>query len=310
MKVHVNDPISEAGLDVLRDHVEVSEGHRDGTELRKHLSTCHGVVVRSATQITREVLLNAEYLKVVGRAGVGVDNIDLDACRDLGIAVVNAPTASSEAVAELTLAHMLGLARHLPAADASVKEGRWDKSELAGCELRGRTLGLVGSGRIGSRVAQLARAFGMDVLTFDPYITPDDAEAFGAELVEDLHGMLADSDVISVHCPLTDETRHILSDDEFEAAPDHAWVVNCARGGIVDEDALARALQEGEIGAAALDVFETEPPTDSSLLDLDGVQLTPHLGAATEEAQRRVGVICAEQVVAVLDGREAEFRVV
>lgn len=311
MKVHVNDPIHEDGIQLLEDEgFEVTTGHLEPKQLRERLSTCHGVIVRSATKIGRELLLNTEYLKVVGRAGVGVDNIDLDACEDLGIVVANAPTGATQSVAELTIGHVLSLLRQLPRADAATKEGRWIKSELLGRELHGKTLGLVGSGRIGARVAEIAQAFGADVLTYDPYLTQADADAFGAELLDDLHAMLADSDVVSIHCPLTDETAHMISADELAAMPDDAIVVNCARGGILDEAALADALEAGEVAGAALDVYETEPPTDSPLLDRDDVSLSPHIGASTAEAKRRVGVVIAEQVVAALSGDEVEHRVV
>jgi len=254
------------------------------------------------------VIGKAAKLKVIARAGVGVDNIDVAAATKRRIPVVNAPAASTISVAELALAHMLSLARHIPQADRSVKAGRWDKKMFEGTELHGKTLGLIGSGRIGAEVAKRAHAFGMRVISYDPYLPPNLAAERGIELTA-LEAVLLDADFLSIHAALTDETRHMIGPKQLALLKKSAYLVNCARGEIVDEAALAAAIRNGEIAGAAIDVFEKEPPAGSPLLAVEPTSFTPHLGASTKEAQVRVGETVADDVFRVLAGQKPEFCV-
>lgn len=311
MRILVADPISEAGIHLLRKEHDVSLRELDAIALVKEVPQFHALVVRSRTKVTRDVLAAGGKLKVVGRAGVGVDNIDMAAARELGIPVVNAPTAATNAVAELTFSHVLALLRSLPRADASMKGGKWEKKGFEGRELAGKVLGLLGIGRIGTRVAELGRAFGMRVIAFDPYVTHAIAKEHGIEKLETVEAVLEDADVLSIHVALTPETKAMIDAKKLALMKRTALLVNLSRGGIVDEGALARALETGGIAGAGLDVFETEPlPAGSPLAKLPNVVLTPHLGAATHEAQDAAGRIVAEQVLKVLRGEQAEWRVV
>lgn len=310
MRILVNDRLSGKAVDRLAEAHAVDTRVRSPEELLQDIGGFDALVIRSGTRVTREVLEAGTRLQVVARAGVGVDNVDLEAARERGVTVTNAPGASANAVAELTLGHMLSLARNLQAADASLRANRWEKKALQGVELAGRTLALVGVGRIGSHVATLARALGMRVVAYDPYANAEKLRHLGVSLVDDLHEALSQGDFVSVHTPLTDETRRLLGRDAFEAMPDHGYLVCCARGGVVDEEALLDALQSGNIAGAALDVFEVEPPTDNPLLKLPNFRATPHLGASTQEAQDRVGLTVAEDVLRILAGEEPENRVV
>lgn len=265
------------------------------------LAEAHGLIVRSATQVTAELLDAAPQLRVVGRAGVGVDNIDLEAATGRGVAVLNAPAGNTVSAAEHTMALLLSLARRIPAADRSVREGSWQRSRFAGTELRGKVLGLLGAGRIGGEVARRARAFGMDVVVHDPWLTDERARDLGVDRLEDVEALLARADVVSLHVPLTDQTRHLLADARLRRMKPGALLVNASRGGIVDEDALAAALEAGRLGGAAVDVFDEEPlPADSPLRRAPNTVLTPHLGASTAEAQERVAAEIAGAVRAAL----------
>jgi D-3-phosphoglycerate dehydrogenase len=243
----------------------------------------------------------APRLRVVGRAGVGVDNIDLEEATRRGILVVNAPLANSISAAEHAFGLMLSQARNIARADASIRSGRWDRAAFRGVELHGKTLGLVGMGRIGSLVAQRALAFGMRVLAYDPYITAEQARQAGAELM-DLDSLLAESDFISLHLPRTPETENLLGSEAFGKAKRGVRIVNASRGGIIDEEALVEAIREGQVAGAALDVYAEEPVTGGPLIELREIVLTPHLGASTVEAQNKAGLHVAESVVAGLAG--------
>lgn len=301
--VLATDKVSVSGLAPLTDdeRFEVLRIDDSGSaDFLDALARAEGLVVRSATKVRGELLARAPRLRVVGRAGVGVDNIDLTACTARGIAVCNAPAGNTVSAAELTLALMLAMARRVPAADASVRSGAWARSKYQGVELRGRTLGLIGCGRIGGEVARRARAFGMRVVASDPYLTDERAEELRVERAE-LADVVACADVLSLHVPLTDDTRGMIGADALARMKPGAFVVNVARGGVVDEPALAEALVSGHLGGAALDVFEAEPlPDDSPLRSAPNLVLTPHLGASTSEAQELVATEIAEAVRAAL----------
>lgn len=310
-RILVTDPLDPAAADALRKagH-EVDERKLTPDELLKTISEYEALLVRSETKVTKAVLGVADKLKVVGRAGVGVDNIDTAAAKERGVAVVNAPLAATNAVAELTLAHMLALARQLPRADPTTKAGKWEKKALMGIELSGRTLGLLGVGRIGGRVAELAKAFGMKVVVYDPYVDAARAKEISVTKVETPAEVVAQSDFVSVHVPLMPETKHMVDADLLKQFKKGAFVLNVARGGILDEKALFDAISSGHLGGAGLDTFETEPVKESPLAALPNVVFTPHLGASTSEAQSKAGLMVAEQVRKVLAGEKAEFRVV
>jgi D-3-phosphoglycerate dehydrogenase len=248
-------------------------------------------------------------LKVIGRAGIGVDNIDIKTAAEQGIPVVNAPTGSVISVAELAIAHMLSLIRFLPKSDYSMKKGEWLKKQLKGSELKGKTLGLLGSGNIAQYTAKLAKGFGMNVLVYSPHCTVEKALGFGANCTP-LDDLLKQSDFVSLHMPHNDSSHHLLNKDTLSLMKPSAYLINCSRGGTVDEAALYDVLSTNKIAGAAIDVFETEPPEkDNKLLTLDNVVVTPHLGANTKEAQIRAGTICAEQMLLVLDGKEPKYWV-
>jgi D-3-phosphoglycerate dehydrogenase len=303
MKVLVTETLAPAGLAHLREHaeVEVRTGLK-AAELCAIIGAYDALVVRSATDVNEALVCAAPNLKVIGRAGTGVDNIDVDIATDHGIIVVNAPTGNSNAVAEHTITMVLALARRLYPAVASLKQGRWDKRSLQGIEVKGRVLGLVGLGRVGAMVAEKARGLEMRVLAYDPYISPSRAANMGVELIE-LDHLLAQADFVSVHVPLTPKTHGLLDAGKLALLKPSAYVINCARGGIVDEAALKSALQAHRIAGAALDVFEVEPVVDAELVGLDNVLATPHVGASTEEAQEQVALDVARSVVDALEGR-------
>lgn len=304
-KVLVMDNVSEQGLVPLRkeEDIEVVTGSKmTEDELAGVIADYDAMIVRSATKVTAKVLENAEKLKVVGRAGVGVDNIDLEACTRRGVLVVNAPDGNTIAATEHTIAMMLALARNIPQAVMKIKEGVWDKKAFLGVELRGKVLGIVGLGRIGTAVARRARAFEMELVAYDPYITREKAAFLGVTLLP-LEEVLQQADFLTFHMPRTKETYHLIGDDAFAKMKDGVRVINCARGGIIDEDALYRAIQSGKVAGAALDVFEKEPNTESPLLKLDNVIATPHLGASTAEAQLNVAVDVAKEIIAALKGQ-------
>ncbi|HEX2021350.1 MAG TPA: hydroxyacid dehydrogenase [Candidatus Thermoplasmatota archaeon] len=310
-RILATDPLDPAAAESLRKagH-EVVERKLAPDELLREIAQYDALLVRSETKVTRAVIGVADRLKVVGRAGVGVDNIDIAAAKERGVAVVNAPLAATNAVAELTLAHMLSLARALPRADASTRAGRWEKKGLQGVELSGRTLGLVGVGRIGARVAELAKAFGMRVVVYDPYVSAEKAREIGVTKVATAEEAVAQADFVSLHVPLTPETRNMVDAKLLARFRKGAFLLNLARGGLVDEKALHDAVASGHLGGAALDVFETEPLKETPLAALPNVHFTPHLGASTTEAQVKAGLQVAEQVRRVLAGEPAEHRVV
>ncbi|MCY4620320.1 MAG: hydroxyacid dehydrogenase [bacterium] len=300
--VVIAEVLAASCAEYLRDTCEVVEA---AGEPRSHLmdllSDAEGLVVRSGTRVDRELMEAAPRLRVVGRAGVGVDNIDLDEATRRGILVANAPLANSISAAEHAFGLMLAQARNIARADATIRAGRWDRATFRGVELHGKVLGLVGLGRIGTLVAQRALAFGMSVLAYDPYITADQARQAGGEL-RDLDSLLADSDFISLHLPRTPETENLLDAAAFAKIKPGVRIVNASRGGIIDEEALAAAIRSGQVAGAALDVFASEPLVGGPLVELPEVVLTPHLGASTGEAQDKAGLHVAESVVAGLMG--------
>ncbi len=306
-RVLVSDKLSEDGLKVLREAPGFEVDYRPGLseqELAEAVPPYHALVIRSGSKVTANVLENAESLRIVGRAGVGVDNVDLAAASRRGIAVVNTPGGNSVTTAEHALALLMSLARHIPQATASMRRGKWEKSRFQGTQLAGKTLGVVGLGNIGRIVANRALGLKMTVLGFDPVMSATRAAELGVRLV-DLDTLFAEADFITLHAPLTDATRHLLDDDAFAKMKDGVRIVHAARGGIVDEDALLRAMQSGKVAGAALDVFEQEPiDPEHPLLREERVVLTPHLGASTKEAQRIVAVQVAEQIVDFLLGKE------
>lgn len=306
-RVLVTDEVDPEGLAVLRaqPRIEVVEKPtRPLAEVLEEIGDYDAFIGRSATKVTGDLLRRGERLKVIGRAGVGVDNIDLPTATQLGIAVINAPGGNTVSVAELFFGVVIALARHLNTADRSMREGRWDRSKLGGIEVRGRTLGIVGLGRIGSEVARRARVFGMNLVAYDPYVGNARFEELGVERAERLGDLLERADVLTVHTPLTPETKGMIGAPELARLPRGAFVLNLARGGIVAEDALIDALQAGRIGGAALDVYAAEPlAADSPLRTLPNVVLTPHLGASTSDAQRSVAIeACASVRDALLTG--------
>ena len=306
MRVLVTDGLDPEALATLRRRHAVDVIEATPEQLNSLIPNFDAIIVRSRTKVTAGVIERGSKLRVIARAGVGVDNIDLAAATKHRIPVVNAPAGSTTAVAELALGHMLSLARHLPAADRSVKEGKWEKARFEGTELAGKTLGLIGSGRIGAEVAKRAHAFGMRVLAYDPYLPPDAARARGIELA-DLPTVLRSSDFVSIHAALTPETGGMVGARELGIMRRTAYLVNCARGEIVREDDLAEALRAGTIAGAAVDVFAHEPPTASPLIGAPSVVFTPHLGASTREAQANAGAVVVEQIERVFDGQRPEF---
>lgn len=307
-KVLVADRIHEDALAALQARYEVTAGEPSAEDLLAQVGGYDALVVRSRTKVTREILEAGHRLRVVGRAGVGVDNIDTAAATARGVLVVNAPAGSTQSVAELTVGLMLALARRIPAADRSMKAGGWEKGAFRGTEMAGKVLGLVGSGRIGGAVAGICQAMGMSVVAHDPYLPEEAARERGVRLTT-LEEVLQTSDVVSIHAALTEETRHMIGERELALMKRTAYLVNCARGPIVDEAALVEALQRGAIAGAGLDVFEVEPPVGSPLVKLDNVVLTPHVAASTVDAQRKTGLLIVEQLQKVLEGGRPDFLV-
>lgn len=298
MKIVVADDLPPSALELLRAEAGWEVDARSGrtpAELAANLADADALMVRSATKVTADLLACSPRLRIVARAGTGVDNVDVEAASARGILVVNAPGANSISVAEHACALMLALARSVPAADRAMKDGKWEKKRFLGNELRGKTLGVAGLGRIGQEVAQRARAFGMRVVAHDPFIAKDVATALGVELLS-LDAVCAAADYITLHLPSTAETRHIFNDARFALCKRGIRLVNTARGELIDEGALRRAIDKGIVAAAALDVFEKEPPSDWSLAQLPQVIATPHIAASTEEAQELVGMDTAATV--------------
>lgn len=309
-KVLVSDQIDQIGIDILLQvaHVDVKTG-LSATELIESVGQYDALMIRSSTKVTAQVIEAAHRLKIIGRAGVGVDNIDVEAATRRGIVVVNSPEGNTIAAAEHTIAMMMSLARSIPQADNSLKKGEWQRSKFMGVEVYKKTLGVIGLGKIGSHVVRVARALGMQILAYDPFISMERAQQIGARLV-DLEQLFGEADYITLHIPKTSETTHLINRTTLNLMKRTVRIVNCARGGIIDELALFEALQEGRIAGAALDVFEHEPLQDSKLSSLGReVVLTPHLGASTEEAQANVSIDVAEQIRDVLLGLPARSAV-
>jgi D-3-phosphoglycerate dehydrogenase len=302
-RVLVCDPIHDDGVKILREagYIVGLRTSITASELVEVVGDFDAIVVRSRTKVTERVLEAGKRLKAVARAGVGLDNIDLNAAKRLRITVVNSPEAPSNAVAELVLGLMLSLARRIPEADHSMKKGEWIKKQLTGIELKGRTLGVIGFGRIGYQLAKKTGALGMRVLTFDVVIEKlmKFVEEAGAVAV-DLDELLGSSDFITVHVPLLPQTKHMIGAEEISAMKDGAYLINAARGGVVDEEALRKALVSGKLAGAALDVYEEEPPRNLSLTGLQNVVSLPHIGAATVDAQRANSTIVAEKLIKIL----------
>jgi D-3-phosphoglycerate dehydrogenase / 2-oxoglutarate reductase len=309
MKILITDGLAKEAVELLQNaghDVVLDEATPE--RLLEIVGDHQALIVRSRTKVTKDVLAKAGNLKVIARAGIGVDNIDVRFATENGITVVNAPTGSTDSVAELAIAHMLSLARSIPRATSALKKGEWLKKQLKGRELSGKTLGLIGCGRIGQATAQRGRAFGMKVIGHDPWMPADVLDKCEIEHV-DLDELYSRADFISVHANLTPENKHLIGAEALNKMKKGVFIVNCARGGIIDEIALYNALKEGKVGGAGLDVFETEPPGQSPLLELDNVSFTPHIGANTHEGQYRAGMIVAEQVLKVLNGEKPDFPV-
>ena len=303
----IADPISARGIEELRRDGALDVHVQTGlapTDLIAIIPRFSGLVVRSETKVTRAVLEAGSQLRVVGRAGVGIDNVDVETATQRGVIVMNAPGGNTVSTAEHAFSLLLCAARKLPQADAMVRGGSWSRKEFQGVELHNKTLGIIGMGRIGSELSRRAIAFGMRIIAFDPYLSAGRARALQVELVDELGDLLRSADFITLHTPLTPETHHLLNATRLSETKRGVRIINCARGGLIDETALAEALQSGQVAAAALDVFETEPlPLDSPLRALSNIVLTPHLGASTAEAQESVGIEIAQSIrAALLDG--------
>jgi D-3-phosphoglycerate dehydrogenase len=295
----IREPIADAGIELLRDKFDVDV---DGeTDLAEIIDRYDAIVIRSATKLTADLIARADRLKVIGRAGVGVDNVDLEAATRKGIVVANAPESTVVSAAEHTIGLLLALSRNIPQAHADLKQGRWERSRYAGIEVADKTLGVLGFGRIGQQVARRALALGMRVVAYDPFVARERFRDLGVERADTADELFAAADFLTLHAPLTDETRAVIDAGAIARMRDGVRIVNAARGELVDEEALADALRSGKVAAAALDVFSSEPYS-GPLLELDNVVATPHLAASTEEAQDRAGVIVAEQVAAALEG--------
>lgn len=310
MRVLVADRIAQSGIDLLKSHsVDVDEKIGLGQEdLIEIIAAYDGLVVRSDTKVTKEILTAGVNLQVVGRAGVGVDNIDIKVATEKGIIIVNAPSSNTIAAAEHTIALILSLVRHVPQAHASMISGRWDRKDFMGTELRGKTLGLVGLGRIGSEVARKAAPFDVKLIAYDPFVAVDHATNAGVDLV-DFEYLIENSDIISLHTPLAKDSKYLIGKEQISKMKDTALLINCARGGLVDETALLDALHEGWLAGAALDVYSEEPLNKSENYNHPRLVLTPHLGASTSEAQDGVANEVVEQMLDVMEGRTPSYAV-
>lgn len=305
MKILISDKLANEGLEILKAVKEFQVDMKTGMkpeELKSIIKDYDALIVRSETKVTAEILEAATKLKVIGRAGVGLDNVDLAAATRKGVVAMNTPAGNTTSTAEHTFSLILALSRNIPQACASMKAGKWDRSKFSGVELHGKTLGVIGLGRIGATVANFAKSFGMKVFAFDPFLSKEVAAKMGIEIVE-FEKLIKESDYITVHIPKNEETTDLISDKEFGMMKKNSRVLNCARGGIINEKALAKALEEKRIAGCALDVFDTEPlPPDSPLLKFDNCIMTPHLGASTSEAQVNVAIEIAETVKNALLG--------
>ncbi len=311
-RVLITDSLSKAGLKILEQMDGIEPVVKSGLtpqQVREELKSCDGIIIRSGTTLTAEILDGQERLKVIARAGVGVDNINLDAATRAGILVMNTPAGNTISTAEHTFAMMLALSRNIGPAHASMKSGKWDRKSFQGTQLAGKTLAVIGLGRIGLSVAVRANAFEMKVLGYDPFLSEEKAAEFGIELYRDVDEVITRCDYVTVHTPLTDETRGIINAERLKKMKKGVRLINCARGGIIDENDLADAIESGHVAGAALDVFVDEPPKDRRLVDLPQVLATPHLGASTEEAQELVAVEAAEIVCGFLLRNEIRHAV-
>lgn len=310
MKVLISETLAPAGLARLEDHVDVDvRPGLDANELRDIIGDYDALIVRSATQVDGALLDRAENLKVVGRAGIGLDNVDVDAATRLGILVVNAPQSNVISAAEHTMALLLAQARNIPQAHTALVGGSWERERWQGVELHGKTLGIIGLGRVGTLVAQRASAFGMRLVAYDPYVAPHRASQMGVEILPTVAEVLSMADFLTIHLPKTPETVGIIGEKELAGARPGVRIVNTARGGLIDEDALEKTLIDGRVGGAAVDVFEDEPVTSHPLFRLPNVVVTPHLGASTAEAQDKAGLAIADQVLLALRGEFVPYAV-
>jgi D-3-phosphoglycerate dehydrogenase len=302
-RVLVKEEIADSGVDLLREHFDVELGvDWDNGQLEERIGQFEGIVIRSATKLTSDLIERADNMRVIGRAGVGVDNVDVPAATKRGIIVANAPQSNVIAAAEHTVALMLALARNIPQAHAALVDGRWERSKYGGIEVYEKTLGILGFGRIGQLVAERAKSFGMRVLAYDPFVAAERYREMGVDKAETSDEVYAEADIVTIHLPKTPDTENWLNAEAFAKMKDGVRVINVARGQLLDDQALADAIQSGKVGGAAIDVFRDEPVTEHPLFGMPGVVVTPHLGASTTEAQDRAGVQVAEQIVAALTG--------
>lgn len=309
MKILIADPVAEEGIQALQAVAEVDIKLKlKPEELQSIISDYDALIVRSETYATADIIQAGKKLQIIARAGVGLDNIDVEAATRQGIVVVNAPTGNTTAAAEHTIALMLALARHIPQANARLKSGTWQRSDYLGTELKNKTLGIIGLGNVGSEVARRAQSFEMHLIGYDPFVSSDYAHNLGVELVP-MEQLLNKSDFITLHLPLTSATKGLIAAKEMAKAKPTVRIINCARGELIDENALFKAIEEGNIAGAAIDVFANEPVTDSILFKSDRIIVTPHLGASTTEAQAGISLEVAEQVIAVLKGQPAKYAV-
>lgn len=305
-RILVADPLSSSGIDLLRTQADVTVA-ADAAQLADGLPNSDALIVRSRTKVTADILAQGDRLQIVGRAGIGVDNIDVDAATDRGILVVNAPLGNVRSTAEHTIALLFALARRIPAADEAVRNGTW-KTGYEGVQVGGKRLGVLGAGKVGGQVAALGVALGMDVVVYDPYLTDEQWQASGWNRVG-FTELLMTSDFVSLHVPLVAQTKHLIGAEQLAEMKAGSYLVNCARGGLVDPDALAEALTCNHLAGAALDVFESEPPDGSPLLSAANTILTPHVAASTREAQAQVSTDIAEQILDFFAGRPVSYPV-
>ncbi len=305
MKILVSDPISDKGIEIFRQaNIDIDVKTKlSSEELTQIIGEYDGLIIRSETKVTKDIIESAKNLKIIGRAGVGIDNVDVPAATKKGIIVMNTPGGNTISAAEHTMSMMLALSRNIPQANISLKAKEWRRKDFTGTEVFGKTLGIIGLGRIGVEVAKRALSFGMYVIAYDPFVSVDYTQKIGVKLVKQKEDLFREADYISLHIPVTEETKYLINKDSISKMKDGVRIINCARGSIVNENDLTEALKSGKVKGAALDVFEKEPPFESPFLDLPNVIVTPHLGASTEEAQVNVAVDIAKQVVDALEGR-------
>jgi len=309
MRVLVADPIAQEGIDLLSKYAQVDvKTKQSPEEIIPIIGNYDALIVRSQTQVTADIIAAGKNLQIIGRAGVGIDNIDTNAASQHGIIVVNAPTGNTVSAAEHTIALMLALARNIPQANSSLKSGKWQRADFMGTEVKGKTLGIVGLGNVGSEVARRARGLEMNIIGYDPIISDDRASNLQVELVP-LTQLIKESDFITLHIPLTESTKNIIGEKELTTVKPNVRIINAARGGLIDNDALVKAVNEKRVAGAAIDVFENEPCTGSPLFDCDKIIVTPHLGASTTEAQTLAATEVVQQIIDVFNGQPAKYAV-